>query len=118
VHVVHYADLLRLIGHHERMCPCAATEEPNPLEKVTARDAGRREHQAVAGREILGHAQAVLLAMAHPRPAFALLCIPVAEPCLDLAAEAAQRAGRDDTLWRTTDPHHGLGAGARDSPRA
>ena len=47
-------DLLRLVGHHERVGPRAAAEEPDALEQVARGHAGRREDEVLAGREVLG----------------------------------------------------------------
>ncbi len=57
---------------------------------------------------------AVLVAVAHPRAARALVVVAVAEARLDLAAEAAQRGRRDHALRRAADAHDGVDAGARD----
>src|SRR6476646_3521551 len=95
----------------------AAAEEPNALEQVTARHAGRREDQAVAGRQIIGHVDAVLVSVAHPTPALALLGVAVPEPGLDLATETAQGPGRDDALGRAADAHDGVDTRTRDRTR-
>ncbi len=107
-------DLLGLVGHHERMRPCAATEEADALEQVAGGHPGRREHEVLARRQVLGRVDPVLVAVAHPRAAFPLLVVAVAEARLDLATEATQRGGRDDALRRAADAHDGVDAGARD----
>ncbi len=43
-------DLLALVRHHQRMRPGAAAEEPDALEQLAGRNAGRREHELVARR--------------------------------------------------------------------
>src|SRR4051794_25273607 len=97
------------------MRPCAAAEEPNALEQFAGGNAGGSEDEVVAGREVFGDVDAVLVAVAHPRPAFALIVIAISEAGLDLAAEAAQRRGGDDALGRTARAHDGVDAGARNS---
>ena len=47
-------DLLRLVGHHERVGPGATAEEADALEQVAARHPGRGEDEVVARREVLG----------------------------------------------------------------
>ena len=64
---VHEADLLGLVGHHQRVGPRAAAEEPDALEQLSVRDAGRREHQVLAARQVLGAEDLRLVGVAqHP----------------------------------------------------
>ena len=111
------ADLLGLVGHHQRVRPGAAAEEADALEQVAGRS--RRSRRRRGSRRTPGprSVDAVLVAVAHPRAALALLVAAVAEAGLDLAAEAAQRGRRDDALRRAADAHHGVDAGARDGAR-
>ena len=48
------ADLLGLVGHHQRVGPRAAAEEADALEQVAGGDAGRGEDEVLAGRQVLG----------------------------------------------------------------
>src|SRR4051794_16768078 len=107
------ADLLGLVCHDQRMRPCAAAEEPNALEQVAGRHPGGGEDQVVAGGEVFGDVDAVLVAVTHPRPAFALIVVAIPEARLDLAAEAAQGGSGDHALGRTARAHDGVDAGAR-----
>ena len=66
MHGVDEADLLCLVGHHQRVRTRAAAEEPDPLEKIAAGHARRREDDAVARGEVLGRVHPVRVAMAHP----------------------------------------------------
>src|SRR4051794_14218697 len=111
------ADLLGLVGHHQRVRAGAATEEADALEQVAGGDAGRGEDEVVARREVLGAIDTRLVAVTHPRAAFALLVAAIAEPRLDLAAEATQRRGCDHALRRATGAHDRVDAGARDRAR-
>ena len=96
------------------MGPGAAAEIAHALEQVAGRDAGRGEDEVLARREVLGRVDALLVAVAHRRAARPLLVAAVAEAGLDLAAEAAQRGGRQDALRRAADAHDGVDAGALD----
>jgi hypothetical protein len=51
--------------------------------------------------------------VAHPRSTLALVVASVAEPCLDLAPEAAHCGRRDDALRCAADAHDGVDAGPR-----
>ena len=106
------ADLLRLVGHHQRVRPRAAAEEADALEEVAGRDAGRGEDEVLARGEVLGAVDAALVAVAHPRAALALLVVAIPEAGLDLAAEAAQGRRGDHALRGAADAHDRVDAGA------
>src|SRR5829696_3633882 len=110
---VHEPHGLRLVGHHERVRTGAAAEEPHALEQVARRDPGRREHEILARREVLGSVNATLVAVAHPGAAGALVVAAVLEAGLDLAAETAHRRGRDHPFRGAAGAHHRVHAGAR-----
>src|SRR4051794_4940004 len=52
--------------------------------------------------------------MAHRRSPGPFLVAAIAEPCLDLATETAERGRRQDAFRSAADPHHGVDACALD----
>src|SRR6187402_471831 len=81
-------DLLGPVGHHQRMRARPATEEADALQEVAGRHPGRREHEVLARRQVLGPIDAVFVAVAHPCATLAFVVAAIAEPCLDLATQA------------------------------
>src|SRR4029079_10670476 len=97
-----------------RVGPGAPAEVADAVQQVAVGHAGRREDQLLAGREVLGRVDAALVAVAPRLAASVLLGRAVAEPRLDLAAQALQRGRGQDAFRRATDAHDRVDAGARD----
>src|SRR5205085_11090419 len=99
---VHEAHPVAAGAHDERARPRAVGEELHAAQEVAVRDT-RRGHDRLAGREVVEREDAVHVLDALGAGALDLRPRRRPELRLELAAETAERGGRDDGLPRAAD---------------
>ncbi len=103
--------------HHQRRRADAVAEEADALHQRALGDAGGREDDVLARREILRPVDPLEVGDAHRAAALLVLRRVDDEPREDLAAEAAHGRRREHALGRAADAHHGVHAAADRPPR-
>src|SRR3989442_1163955 len=108
------ADLAGAQGHDHRRSSHAFAEEAHTLHQRAFGDARGGENQLLAGSQVFGFVDFVLVLDAHTRDAFFQFRLVDDQPAEHVTIQAADGGGRDDAFGRAARAHDGMHAGADD----
>src|SRR5262245_60215986 len=117
VDAVDETDAVRFVLHDHRAGPRAVAEKADAAHQRAVGDAGGREDDAVARREILRAVHLLEISDAHRAAALLVLGLADHEAREDFAVQAAHRRGGQHAFRRAAGPHHRVHAGAHDRRR-
>src|SRR4051794_14575438 len=117
VNAVDEPDAVRLVLHDHRTGARAVAEEADAAHQRAVGDAGRREDDAFAGREIPRSVDPLEILDAHRAAALFVLRLVDDEPREDFTVQAAHRRGRQHAFRRAAGAHHRVDSRADHSRR-